>query len=446
MKWSYWKIHKGKEMSHGVLKLSDEDVVKIVKADSFKLSGPVKLLLSLFILIGCLVFFQAVSSGDEGRRHAWMALHLNFLYFFGISAALSGFAAVFHICNAQWARPIRRVFESASTFFTFAPLVLIALYFGAEDLFIWAREPIHGKEFWLAKDFVYVRDLVAAILLVFIVTRVNQGSRALDMIALKKGLLKGVDIKDTVYNSVSCCQCESGSCGTDAKGKLAKVYDGMGRISPVCVIFYALVMSLLAFDLLMSVDPHWYSTMFGGFYFMSCVYGAMAFVSIGLFFIRRYSPLMQMAVKRKTLHDLGKLLFGFGIFWAYLFWSHYLPIWYGNMPEETAYMILRLRVFPWRDVAWTVLGMCFIVPFLLGLSRDVKQVPGLLALTAIIPAIGIWLMFYLLFAPSIYPNSVPLGLTDVGVALGYIGAFALSASSYLGKYPLIPFGDLYLEK
>jgi hypothetical protein len=431
-------------MSHGAEKLSDEDVKKIVEAEAFKLSAGVKLLFSICVLIGLLFFVQGYISGDAGRKHAWMALHLNFLYFFGISAALSGFAAVFHICNAQWARPLRRVFESGSIFFTYAPLFLIALYFSANDLFLWSREPIAGKEHWLTQNFVYFRDFLACLLLVFTITRVVKGSRALDIIALKSGLVKGIDEKNNRFSDVSCGCCEAGAC--DGPKGLQKVYDKMGTLSPLCVMAYAFVMSLLAFDLIMSVDPHWYSTMFGGFYFMSCVYGAMAFVSIGLYFVRRYSPLMQMAVKRKTLHDLGKLLFGFGIFWAYLFWSHYLPIWYGNMPEETAFIILRLRVAPWRDLAWLVLGMCFIIPFMMGLSRDLKQVPVLLACTGIISSIGLWLMMYLLFAPTIYPDHIPVGMLDVAVGIGFVGLFALSAARYLERNPLIPFGDLYLEK
>ncbi len=430
-------------MSHGVEKLSSEDIAKIVRADSFKLSNSVKLLLLLFVTIGCLVFLQAYVSGADGRKHAWMALHLNFLYFFGISASLSLFAAVFHICNAQWARPIRRIFESSNIFFTYSPIVLVALYFGADDLFLWAREPIHGKEAWLTKNFLYARNIIGTILMVYVINIVVRGSRALDLGALRGGLIKDLsEDKELKYKSDSY---SSYDLGINPQNGLNAIYHRMGRFSPVCVMVYALAMSLLAFDLIMSVDPHWYSTMFGGFFFMSCVYGAMAFASIVLYFVRRNSALMQLAIKRSTLHDLGKLMFGFGIFWAYLFWSHYLPIWYGNMPEETAYMILRLRVFPWRDLGWLILGLCFIIPFLIGLSRDIKQIPGLLALTAVIPAVGLWLLMYLLFAPTIYPDFIPIGFTDIGVAIGFIGVYVFSTAKYLEKYPLIPFGDLYVQ-
>jgi len=227
---------------------------------------------------------------------------------------------------------------------------------------------------------------------------------------------------------------------------ITKIFNRNGTLSPVCVIVFALSMSLLAFDILMSVDPHWYSTMFGGFYFMSAVYLAVAFAAIGVCIAISQNELFQGAVKKSTLHDLGKLLLGFGIFWAYLFWSHYLPIWYGNLPEETAYMILRLREYPWRTVAWTVFGMCFVVPFILGLSRDVKQIPVLLALTGLIVAVGLWIQYYLLFAPTIYPNHISINLNDVGVGLGFLGLYGLLSVKYLTSVPLIPFGDLFRIK
>src|SRR5262249_36924478 len=159
---------------------------------------------------------------------------------------------------------------------------------------------------------------------------------------------------------------------------------------------------------------------------MGAVYLAMAWNSMWVGLVRSSHPLFTLKVERRTLHDLGKLLFGFGIFWTYLFWSHYLPIWYGNMPEETQYIILRLREQPWHDVAWMVLAMCFIIPFLLGLSRDVKQTPPLLFCTGMIVACGLWLEHYLLFTPSLYPHEIPFNVTDIAVTLGFFGAFLLS--------------------
>jgi hypothetical protein len=178
---------------------------------------------------------------------------------------------------------------------------------------------------------------------------------------------------------------------------------------------------------------------------MSSVYAAVAFVSLVVFYLTKYHSLFRSAIKRPVLHDLGKLLFGFGIFWAYLFWSQYLPIWYSNMPEFTGFMILRLREYPWRSIAWLVLGLCFIIPFFLGLSRDVKKVPALLSLTAMLALVGLWLQYYLLFAPALYPNSIGIGFKDFGVCLGFFGLFTLCVLYYLERFPLIPFADLLID-
>ncbi len=432
-------------MSQGAARYTEEDIQKIVQAEPFRASKLFKFCLILFVFIGALSFAHGFFSGQESRVHSWMALHINFVFWFGLSAAATGFAAVFHICNAQWSRGIKRIFESAFPFLVISPVFIIILYFGAHDLFEWARHPIHGKEMWLTPLFLYARNFVGVCLLILCFSVVIRSSLGMDLSAIRKGLVS-LGKESPAYSrwmssEFSCCEAE----GVDPEKSIRGLYDRMSRFSPLCVIVYALAMSLIAFDFLMSVDPHWFSTLYGGFYFMSSVYAAVAFVSVIALFLSMYHPVFRSAIKRKVLHDLGKLLFGFGIFWAYLFWSHYLPIWYGNMPEETAFIILRLREYPWRDLAWLILGMCFIIPFFLGISRDVKQIPMLLSLTGLIVLCGLWLQYYLLFAPGIYPGSIEINLKDVGVALGFFGMFTLGVLYYLEKYPLIPFGDLLID-
>ena len=217
----------------------------------------------------------------------------------------------------------------------------------------------------------------------------------------------------------------------------------MSFLSPLTMLVFCLYMTFFAFDQIMSVDAHWYSTLFGALYFMSGAYISMAWCGIVYMLCRKCYPLIKAKVKKNTLHDLGKLLFGFGIFWAYMFWSHYLPLWYANVPEHTGWMITRLREDPWHCFAWLVLGLCFIIPFLLGLSRDIKKVPILHSLISVIVAIGVWMMIYILIVPTLYPHSIPLGITDIAIALGFMGAYLLSVMSFLDKYPLIPFGDMY---
>ncbi|MCB0322322.1 MAG: hypothetical protein KDD69_02080 [Bdellovibrionales bacterium] len=416
------------------------DVPRIVDAKPLSLSWTTHVVLGLFIAVGAVAFLQELFSGDA--RHAWTSLQVNFMYWFCVAAASSGFAAVFQICNAQWSRPIRRIFESALPFLMISPLLLVVLYFGHEYLFVWAHTPIAGKEKWLTSNFVYARDIAAILLLAWLTRKVVHLSIRRDLLAIRGGLT-GLDEKSLSRWQEQRYDRFVRDADANAKDAIAKTSSQLGVLSPILVWVYALSMSLIAFDQIMSVDPHWFSTMFGGFYFMSAVYLAMAFAAIGVAVLRQQHPLFLAKIERRTLWDLGKLLFGFGIFWAYLFWSHYLPIWYGNLPEETAWIIVRLREQPWHGIAWFVLGSCFIVPFLLGLSRDVKQVPILLFGTALIVAIGLWVQMYLLFAPTLYPDTIPLSFTDLFVTLGFLGAYLLSASYYLERVPLIPFGDLY---
>lgn len=412
------------------------DIRDVVEAKPIKLPTWANAVLSLLAMIGLVVFFNELFNGSAKR--AWMALQVNMLYWIAVSAASSCFTAVFHICNAQWVRPVRRIFESGIIFFSLTPLLLVVMYFGHHYLFVWAHQHVPGKGPWLTSNFVFARDIILLCILGFLARKVVKLSLARDLTAIKDGLVKLSPESSKRWNNQKVFPC----CGCSSAKSIEQTNHLLSRFSPAIIIFYAFIMSFIAWDQLMSVDPLWYSTLYGAFYFMTAVYLAVAFASMGAGLCAALSPLFYNKIKRKTLHDLGKLLFGFGIFWAYLFWSHYLPIWYGNMPEETAWLILRLREEPWRHVAWMILGVNFLIPFFLGLSRDVKQVPQLLFATGAIVAVGIWLLFYLLFAPTLYPDYIAIGLTDVAVGVAFFSLYVLAAIKFLSKAPLMPFGDL----
>ena len=427
-------------MSHALSPVTIQDVPAIVEAKPFEISALSRAVLWVLLLVGVAAFAIGVMGADPMRY--WTVFHINFTYWFILSAAASCFTAVFHICNAQWARPIRRLFESASVFFTFSVIPLAVLYFGRHYLFLWANEPIPGKELWLSSNFLFARDLVAALVLILVARRAVFLSVSRDIGAIRGGLtgVKGDKLNrwsDKSYDTFVA------GWGPDARMGIRETKNKLGRLSPVIVMIYAISVSLIAFDQVMSVDPHWYSTLFGAFVFMSGVYLAMAWTSMGVGYARVIHPLFLAKIHKSTLWDLGKLLFGFGIFWAYLFWSHYLTIWYANLPEETGWLITRLRLEPWHRFAWVILGCCFILPFLIGLSRDAKQVPRLLFATGVIVAVGLWLQSMILFAPTLYPTQINLGLPELFVTLGFIGAYLLCAASFLKKVPLIPFGDFY---
>ena len=424
-----------------VSSVSKADIPDILESERLAFPLLLRIILIALMLLGLAVFIIEILAG--GAKHAWTSFHVNFLFWFCIAAAASGFTAVFHICNAQWSRPIVRIFQSALPFLLISPLFIAVLYFGHTELFVWSHEPLPGgKGVWLSPMFLFGRNIIAVAVLALLTRTIIRITLRRDYGAIEAGLTGVSDAKLSKWKSRSYRSVLRGWSG-DSGRELEQAQSSLGRLSPILVVTYALVMSLVAFDLIMSVDPHWYSTMFGGFYFMSGVYMAMAWVAINVAFLRNRHRLFLIKIDRRVLHDLGKLLFGFGIFWAYLFWSHYLPIWYGNLPEETGFIIVRLREAPWHNVAWMVLACCFIIPFWMGLNRDLKQVPILLMATGTIAMIGGWLDQYLLFAPTLYPDTLPFALSDIAITLGFAACFIYCSQSFLSKVPLIPFGDFY---
>ena len=418
------------------------DVETIVKAEPFDVAWTYKFILWTIFIVSSLTFIHGISTGDA--KQVWLSFHVNFTFWFAMAAASTIFSAVLHICNAQWARPIRRLFESASMFLFYSSIALVFLYFGRDYLFIWAVEEVKGRGSWLNPKFVYSRDVIAILILFYISGKVVFLSIKKDICAIRGGLTKinNEDLDRWFSKSYDYFCPQQVNNPTD---EIEKAHLKIGFLSPIVIAVYSVVMTLIAFDQIMSVEPDWYSTLFGALFFMSGLYIGTASCALLINFVRKNHPLFFAKIRKTTLHDLGKILFGFGIFWAYMFWSHYLTIWYANMPEETGWVIKRLREQPWHDFAWMIFGLSFVVPFFLGLSRDVKQVPRLLLFTALIVMSGIWLQQYLLFIPTHFPNEIPLSLTDVTITLGFFSAYLLSAISFLGKVPLIPFGDLYIE-
>ena len=149
----------------------------------------------------------------------------------------------------------------------------------------------------------------------------------------------------------------------------------------------------------------------------------------------------------KQFHDLGKLLLGFCVVTGDFFYSQFLVIWYGNLPEEAQYVILRVRNTPWQVLAWTVLIVCFALPFFILLNRKIKMKPRAMVILGVIILIGMWLERLLLIAPSLWKGEqLPLGMIELLISAGFFGAMALCVLLFLRQFPILPLSDpLFLE-
>jgi hypothetical protein len=181
-------------------------------------------------------------------------------------------------------------------------------------------------------------------------------------------------------------------------------------------------------------------SLFGWFFYAGAFICAVAVVALLATQLRARRGL-EGYITTNMFWDIGKVLFAWCIFWAYLMWSQYLPIWYANMPEETWWVFLRFED-PWRPWAFAAFILIFLIPFLGMLNKTSKTNPALLATFCGIALAGVWVERHVLVMPSLNPDQVWIGLPEVGVTLGFVGLFGFAVQRFLAKYPCIKVSDV----
>jgi hypothetical protein len=308
---------------------------------------------------------------------------------------------------------------------------ILVTYFGRHELFPWANHPMPGKEWWMQPDFVYARHAVLLALMFFLFGCWVRKSLRGDIGLLRERFAGKNRWVGWPYQGLS-----AGWKGT-AK-EVSILQPSMSRMAPVLIFVYAIVYSLFTFEFVMGMDPHWISNLFGGFYFIGNIYLAFAVLAILTFYLSRTNKDYAKVITPDTRWDLGKLTFGFSMFWGYFFFSQFLPQWYGNLPEETQWMILRTREYPWKSLGWITFSMCFVIPFITLLSRDLKKTGATFAVVGLVIFIGVWIEKYMAIVPNVSPGVIPFSALDVGMFFGFLGAYVLSVMGFISRYPFIP--------
>lgn len=383
----------------------------------------------LFAAAGGLLFILAIGSPERAR--AWQAFQVNWLYFTGLAAGSLALNAVYKIGKAKWTGVMIR-FSQATVFFGAVSLVGAALIFtaGYDAIYGPMQEQLHGmppgKALWLSHGFMAARLLVGLLVLFTIGWMVVRGDLLPDMALVKADI---GEPRRAMY--------AQWTAGHDASpAGLAASEARTHRLAPLYIVLYALVMTLVAFDGIMALQPHWFSNLLGGFYFMGSFLGAHMLLALLMLYGRRHLGIKDL-VSPKQRHDLGKMCFGFTVFWAYLMWAQFLVIWYGNLPEETGFVFARLWG-PWLPVGrWVFLGM-FLIPFWGLLFVAAKKSPWMLGLMAALSLGALWLERYLLVTPSVTPLDRPVfGLPEAGPLLLFLGAFLLCYALFARMFPMV---------
>jgi hypothetical protein len=383
----------------------------------------------LLAAVGAALFVLAVSGSGEER--AWQAFHVNWLFFTGLTMGSLALNAVYKVANAKWSGVIIR-FSQATVFFAAVSLVGCLLIFtlGYHAIYGPMQEQLAGlspgKALWLSHGFMAGRLLLGLLALFTVGWMLVRADLLPDMAAVKAVV---GDARRPMY--------EQWTSGYDGSPEgLAANQVRIHRLAPLYVVLFALVATLVAFDGIMALQPHWFSNLLGGFYFMGSFLGGHTLLVLLMLYGRKQLRISEL-VSPKQRHDLGKMCFGFTVFWAYLMWAQFLVIWYGNLPEETGFVFARLWG-PWLPVGrWVLLGM-FLIPFWGFLFVAAKKSPFVLGFFATVSLVALWLERYLLVTPSVTGAAGPIfGLAEAGPLLGFLGFFLLAYGLFARTFPML---------
>lgn len=215
------------------------------------------------------------------------------------------------------------------------------------------------------------------------------------------------------------------------------------------IVFFALtVMSSSPWLWLMSIDAHWYSTMYSWYTFASTFVAGMSLIALFVIFLKNNDYLEL--TNQEHLHDIGKFMFAFSIFWTYLWFSQFMLIWYSNQPEETVYFINRIgnsaKEGPYQGIFWMMFCINFLAPLLILMTRGAKRNYTTITFMALLIIFSHWLDFYQMVFPGPSPDHVPMILYDFGVALGFVGVIMFVTGRSLSKYPLLAKNHPFLKE
>jgi hypothetical protein len=380
-------------------------------------------------VLGLIFFLQALASGNGER--AWQLFHVNWLYFSSLAFGSVAFVAVQKITNAKWSGMIIR-FASASVAFLPVSLVALLLIFTLGYVPVYGpmtealHELQHGKAIWLSHPFMFARLAIGLAALAVVGWKLILADLVPDLLAVR-GVAPAH--RRALYDRLT-----RGYAGT-AEAQLVQ-QERIGRLAPTYAVLYAFVMTLVAFDGVMALQPHWFSNLLGGFFFMGAFLGAHMLLALMTIYGASHLGVTDL-VSPKQRHDLGKLCFGFTVFWTYLMWAQFLVIWYGNLPEETGFVFARLWGH-WLPVGKAVFIGMFLIPFFGLLGVAPKKTRATLAFFATVSLVSLWLERYLLVMPSISPLPGPvIQLPELGPTLLFLGLYLLSYALFARRYPMI---------
>lgn len=389
-------------------------------------------------LVASLQDGAAAVQGHEAAEHhgsavwlkrTWATLWTNNMYFLGIAIIGLFFVTVQYASQAGWSAGMLRLPLAMGQWLPIAGILTLVLWFLARhDLFHWTHADLYvadGAGFDAiinGKGPYFYWPLESGTFPLFFILRmvVFFGLWYWFFLQIKKNMLAEDLDPSTVY------------------------WFKNRSLSAWFLVFFAVSSSVAAWDWIMSIDTHWFSTMFGWYVFSSWWVTGLAFITLILAYLKSAGYLK--IVNANHMHDLGKFVFAFSIFWTYIWFGQFLLIYYANIPEETVYFIERMRTSPYSWIFYTNLIMNFVLPLLLFMTRDSKRQLSTLKLVCPIVLIGHWFDFYNMVTPAVMQEQGGLGFLEIGATFIFLAAFFFVMLSSLSRMPLIGKNHPMLEE
>jgi hypothetical protein len=352
-------------------------------------------------------------------KRFYTSLWMNNVFFTGFGIIGLFFVAIHYASQAGWSAGLIRVPLSMGNWIPVSGILMLVLYFiSSHTIFHWSHDYLYqegqqydkiisGKAsyfFWPGEPGGFPVFFIFRMVLFF-------GMWYWFYVIIRKNML-AEDLED------------------------APVYWYKNRsASAWFLVFFAVSSSVAAWDWVMSIDAHWFSTMFGWYVFASWWVTGLAMITLICAYLKDAGYLK--VVNANHLHDLGKYIFAFTIFWTYIWFSQFLLIWYANIPEESVYFIERMTSSPYSWIFYTNLILNFVLPFLLLMTRDAKRQISMLKLVCPIVIVGHWFDFYNMVTPGIMKEHGGIGFLEIGISIIFLAAYLLVVLSSMAKIPLV---------
>ncbi|MBP8851093.1 MAG: hypothetical protein KBG80_11120 [Breznakibacter sp.] len=376
----------------------------------FQIPASLKRILIAVAIIGALLVAASVVLGLNSGKEFWANILLNGYLYLGIAGSVTLFLAIHTIAESGWHVAIQRVLESIGAYLPIAGVILLLLVPGIHSIYEWshptedklllAKQPFLNMPFFLIRTFGFIA--IWSGLMIWI---------------RKYSLLMDLDPNPDYFKKIK-------------------------RLSSIFVPLFVFTYFFSSWDWIMSLEPHWYSTMYGFYMVANAMASGLSATILILYLIKRFGGLRE--VNEEHLHDLGKYLFGVSIFWGYLWGSQYLLIWFSNIPEESVYFVKRWDNYPILMNINVILN--FFVPLFLLMTRGSKRIWSWVALVSAIVLVGHWLDYFINIMPGATESFPSISIISIGAALLFAATFVYIVLLNFSKHAEMPQNHPYKEE